>query len=313
MASGGRVLLRRVATGLTDDRGVYRISQLAPGDYTAGVLSTTTTLPSSVAAALDPSAANRTTFSAMRSELIQSGFLRTYGCPECISNSHEGHVVASFVLQRPGTPLPPAPDGRPLGFANTFYPGTSRVQEATVIALGSGESRTDLDVTLRLTPTVTVAGLLTGPDGPMRHVALTLSSPGTDLNDFDAAGIATAITDSGGAFTFLAVAPGEYLLNSWVRRDFNEMTGEGRVLWASQSLEVGDTGIAGLAMAMQPGVRTERQRGIQKRVWRHEQAIATPGDQPAADSRGELADASGGRAARWRVPLPGRSARPLHC
>ena len=82
----------------------------------------------------------------MRSELIQSGFFRTYGCPECISNSHEGHVVASFVLQRPGTPLPPAPDGRPLGFANTFYPGTSRAQEATVVSLGSGEARTDLDV-----------------------------------------------------------------------------------------------------------------------------------------------------------------------
>ena len=203
VASGGRMLLRRVATGLTDDRGVYRISQLAPGDYTAAVLSTTTTLPADVAAALDPSAANRTTFAAMRFELIQSGFLRTYGCPECISNSHEGHLVGGFVLQRPGVPLPPAPDGRPLGFANTFYPGTSRAQEATLVPLGSGESRTDVDVALRLRPTVTVAGVLTGPEGPMKHVALTLSSPGTDLNDFDAAGVATAITDSRAHLHFL--------------------------------------------------------------------------------------------------------------
>ncbi len=133
VASGGGVLLRRAATGMTDDRGVYRISQLEPGDYVAGVLSTTTTLPVSVAAALDPSAANRSTYTAMRSELIQSGFARTYGCPTCISNSHEGHHVGGFVLQRPGAPLPPAPDGRPLGFANTFYPGTSRARDAIVV------------------------------------------------------------------------------------------------------------------------------------------------------------------------------------
>ena len=39
-----------------------------------------------------------------------------------------------------------------------------------------------------------------------------------------------------------------------MRRDFNEMTGAGRILWASQSVEVGDTAITGLAIAMQPGV-----------------------------------------------------------
>lgn len=254
VASSTGILLRRVATGLTDDRGVYRISELAPGDYVAGVLSTTTTLPASVAAALDPSAANRTTYSAMRSELIQSGFGRTYGCPTCISNSHEGHHVGDFVLQRPGAPLPPAPDGRPLGFANTFYPGTSRARDAIVVPLGSGESRTDLDLSVQLTPTVTVAGVLAGPDGPMKHIMLSLVPPGTDLNEFEPGGVATAITDDGGAFAFLAITPGEYTLSSSLARLTNELKGEGWVLWASQSLDVGDTGIAGLTLTMQPGV-----------------------------------------------------------
>ena len=278
VASSTGMLLRRVATGMTDDRGVYRISELAPGDYVAGVLSTTTTLPASVAAALDPSAANRTTFSAMRSELIQSGFARTYGCPTCISNSHEGHHVGDFVLQRPGAPLPPAPDGRPLGFANTFYPGTSRARDAIVVPLGSGESRTDLDLSVQLTPTVTVAGVLTGPDGPMKHMMLSLAPPGTDLNEFEPGGVATAITDDGGAFAFLAITPGEYTLSSSLARLTNELKGEGRVLWASQSLNVGDTGIAGLTLTMQPGVPDERKGGVQKRVRRREPAIAAPGD-----------------------------------
>jgi hypothetical protein len=255
VASGSGVLLRRVAAGLTDDRGVYRISQLTPGAYVAGILATTTTLPASVAAALDPSAANRATFSAMRLQLIQSAFGRTYGCPTCISNSNEGLHIGDFVMQRPGAPLPPAADGRPLGFANTFYPGTSRPQDAAVISLGSGESRTDLDVSVRLTPTVAVSGVLTGPDGPMAHVRLSLAPPGVDVHElFDPDGIATAITDSRGAFALLAITPGEYVLSSSLAMVVDETRGEGWTLWASQSLSVEDTGLTGLTMTMQPGV-----------------------------------------------------------
>jgi len=258
VSTGGDVMLSRAGAGLalTDDRGEYRIAQLPPGDYTAGIFSTTTTLPESVAAALDPSVANRENYMATNRELRQSGFFRTWGCPTCISNSHEGHHVGGFVLQRPGVPLPPAPDGRPLGYANTFYPGTTRAADATTVSLGSGESRTDLDLVLRLTPTVTVSGMLTGPDGPMAHVMLTLAPPGTDRGDFETPGIASAVTDSRGAFAFLGIAPGDYTLSSSLALLANEVTGEGKPLWASQALTVGDTGVAGLTMTMQPGVRT---------------------------------------------------------
>ena len=164
------MLLRRVATGLTDDRGVYRISQLAPGDYTAGVLSTTTTLPAGVAAALDPSAANRTTFTAMRSELIQSGFFRTYGCPECISNSHEGHLVGGFVLQRPARRCRrPRTAGR--SDSPTRFIPARRARRKRLWSRSDRASRARTSTSpLRLMPTVTVAGLLTGPEGPMKHV-----------------------------------------------------------------------------------------------------------------------------------------------
>jgi protocatechuate 3,4-dioxygenase beta subunit len=254
VTSGGGVLLRRAATGVTDDRGEYRLSQLEPGEYIAGVLSTTTSLPESVAAALDPSAANRDSFQAMRRKLSQSGFSRTYGCPQCISNSHEGHHLGGFVLQRPGAPLPPAPDGRPLGFANTFHPGASSARDAAVIALGSGESRTGVDLSVQLAPSVTVAGVLTGPDGPMTHVMLSLTPPGADLHDFEPGGVATAITDGGGAFAFLGVAPGDYVLSSSLAIVDNETAGEGRPFWATQPLSVGDADVAGLSLTMQPGV-----------------------------------------------------------
>jgi hypothetical protein len=96
--------MRSAAADVTDDRGMYRISQLLPGSYSVAVLSTTTTLPASVAAAFDPSPANRDTYSAMIDELMQSGLARTWGCATCISNPNEGHHVDGFVLQRAGVP-----------------------------------------------------------------------------------------------------------------------------------------------------------------------------------------------------------------
>jgi protocatechuate 3,4-dioxygenase beta subunit len=262
--SGGGVVFERTASAPTDDRGVYRIAQLTPGEYVAGVLSSATTLPESVAGALDPSAANRDTFNEMRRALLQSGFIRTYGCPTCIGNSHEGHHVNGFVLQRDGAPLPPAADGRPLGFANTYYPGTTRLADAAAIPLASGESRTDLDLSLRLAPTVSVSGTLTGPEGPMPHMLVTLEPPGS-AGSIDGVGYSGAVTDSRGAFSFLGVTPGDYRLGSQLAFFTDERIGQGRTLWASQPLTVGDTDLAGLAITMQPGIpiagRQEFRRG----------------------------------------------------
>ncbi len=256
VGSGAAAILRRVVTGLTDDRGDYRLSNLPPGDYTVGVMSTPTTLPANVAAGLDPSPANREAFLAMGAQLRQSGFLRTYGCPGCISSSHEGHHVNGFVLQRPGLLLPPAPDGRPLGFANTFYPGTTQAGAAGFVTLGSGVSRTGIDVAIHLVPTVAVSGILTGPDGPMPHVSLNLAPSTADPNDFEPPGIATAITDGSGAFVFLGLTPGDYQLGGAILLDVNESAGEARPLWASQRVSVGNTGVSDLAIVMQPGVQT---------------------------------------------------------
>jgi hypothetical protein len=248
---GGGVL-RRVAQDVTDDRGLYRLAQLPPGDYVAAVFSTTTTLPAGVAAALDPSAANRDTFMEMRRQI---GLFRTYGCPTCISNSHEGYHGGGFVLQRAGIQLPPAPTGRLLGFANTYYPGTTRAGDATLVSIGSGEARTNLDFHIKLSPAMSVSGTLLTSAGPLVHALLTLAPPGTDLNDFEPGGIASAVTDGRGRFMFLAVAPGDYVLNAIRLQNANETTGEGNPLWAEQAISVGDSDITGLTVTMRPGVR----------------------------------------------------------
>ena len=253
-ASASGVVMNRAGLGITDDRGSYRISQLMPGDYLVGVMSTTTTMPVSVAGAMESSAANRDAYMEMSNTLRQSGPFRTWGCAECWASSSDGERYGNLVLQRLGPTLPLTPDGKPLAFANSLYPGTSSLTDATVVTVGSGESRAAVDIPIRFVRAVSVSGVVTGPDGPMKSLFVRLAPPGIGLNDLDPAGIATAVTDTQGAFTILGTTPGEYVLSA-AFSDVNERTREGRVLSAVQQLAVGDTDIAGLTLTMQPGAR----------------------------------------------------------
>jgi protocatechuate 3,4-dioxygenase beta subunit len=252
VGSAGAVRLNSTGTAMTDDRGIYRLAQLAPGDYLVGVLSTTTTLPASVAGTLESSVANREAYNAATTELIQSGLARTWGCPECFASSSDGDRRGGFVLQRLGPTLPPGPRGETMGFANALYPGTSNPSEAAVITLESGESRTSIDIPIRFVPTVSISGVVSGPDGPARMMILRLTPPGVSLVDFDPPGMATAVTDAGGAFRILSVVPGDYTLRS-ARVDYFTRF-QGRSLWSAQMLTVADSDIVGLDVILQSGV-----------------------------------------------------------
>jgi hypothetical protein len=244
---GGRLVLRReTAEAETDDRGEYRLAQVSPGSYVVAALSSTTSLPASLTEDLHASTSNRSLSSALRSELIASGFrLQT----------NEGHRMGDFILQRFGPPLPLSPDGQALAYATTLHPGTVNPRDAAVITLGSGESRMGVDVPIRFSPTVRVSGIASGPDGPITHLTVRLLPPnGADLADLEPAGAATAVTNASGAFAFLAVSPGEYVLRTALVSG-SDSTGEGLSLWAAQPLTVGDTDLAGLAVTLQPGVR----------------------------------------------------------
>jgi protocatechuate 3,4-dioxygenase beta subunit len=92
-----------------------------------------------------------------------------------------------------------------------------------------------------------------GPDGPVTHLAITLSPPEANLNSLEPQGAATAVTDARGVFTFLGLTPGDYRLNARYGAG-NEMTGEGRVLWAQDTVTIGDDDVRDLNVTMQPGV-----------------------------------------------------------
>lgn len=246
VATGGRMVLEAEGAAVpTDDRGAFRIAHLPPGSYVVGVRSTSTSVPAALAAEIDAATLNRAASSALRSALINGGTIIRTG---------EGSRVGDAVLQRQGPQLPLSTQGAPLGYATTLHPGTTSPDQATVITLGSGESRDDVDIPMVFAKTVSVSGVVTGPDGPMKTLTVRLVAPGADSFDFEGSGVANALTDSVGAFTFAGVTPGDYALTTaTVSGDF--ATGEGVSLWAAQPVSVGDKPLTGLEVTMRPGVK----------------------------------------------------------
>lgn len=245
VVGGKLILLPQGEPALTDDRGIYRIALLPPGSYAVGVLQTVTSLPANLAAELDARAANPQAAFNLTSILIRGGILVRIG---------EGQRVGDSVLQRTGSPLPLSPTGEPLGYAHSYHPGTGNPEDAAVITLGSGESRNNVDVPVRFSSTVTVSGVLVGPDGPMPNVAVRLLSNAGDPSSFDRPGATHAITDAGGVFTLLGVTPGEHELSAAYSYGDEPNVTESASFWARTTVSVGDRPIAGLILTMRPGV-----------------------------------------------------------
>jgi hypothetical protein len=249
---GGALTLRReVEDVLTDDRGVYRIGQLPAGTYVVGALWSPVSMPVSVLAIAEAPSANPSAVSALGIDLLRGG-IRMPVSPT------EGLRRGAFVLQQTGSPAAVAPDGRLLAYGNTLHPGTASVPDATAITLGSGESREGVDLPLRFVPTTSISGIVSGPDGPIRHLVLKLLPPnGADISDLESSGVPLAVTGADGAFAFLGVPPGAYVLKAalWIDDASAPEQGYGNTLWATQALTVGDTGITGITVLMKPGIR----------------------------------------------------------
>lgn len=243
---GGKlILLRQSEAVMTDDRGMYRIPLLPPGSYVVGVLPTVTSVPANLAAEIDARAANPQSAFNLTSMLIRGGVSVRAG---------EGQRLGDSVLQRSGPALPLSPKGEPLGYANTYYPGTGNPEDATVITIGSGESRENVDVPVRFSTTVTVSGVLMGPNGPMASVAVRLHPAGIERSSFDTPGSTQGITDAAGVFAIAGVVPGEYQLSSAYSYGDDRTGAENISLWAAGTVSVGDQPVAGLTLTMRPGV-----------------------------------------------------------
>jgi hypothetical protein len=273
--------LRRFTSGpstSTDDRGVYRIPALVPGDYIVAVPSTQVAVPASALEEYRQAMqANDPSRNALMIALSEAGSMGPMGPPG--SSLQIGNQVQT--LGRGPTPPPPAEDARTFAYPTMFYPAAISAAQAAIVALGSGEERTGIDLQVKPMPMSRVSGVVLGPDGPASTIAVKLipAEAEASATDIDTA---STITDRNGQFTLLGVPPGQYVLRitkvprpSTPARDMTIVqSGTGMMmgtigdplagpppiptdptLWAVQPIAVGRSDVSGVTVSLRTGLR----------------------------------------------------------
>lgn len=246
----------------TDDRGRYRLADLAPGDY---LVSVQPFIVSVLQASIDA-------YDAMTPAQRQaSGVQRptTGGV-----RAGQSQVSTPWPAVQP---IPPSPGERLHVYRSVFHPSATSPARASVITVRPGDRLDGIDVHLQLTPAVTVAGRLTGvaPE-EARDVRLSLIPTDTHARGADT-GWDTEVTRAGpdGEFVFAAVPPGDYLIYAIhvpppIRSPAPAGTGQGMtsaerrragiaergqlLQWAESRVSVGTTDIDGLAIPLRSGL-----------------------------------------------------------
>lgn len=228
----------------TDDRGIYRIGTLIPGDYIVGAAARQVVVPLSanrdVLALAPPSQAIRAQSSGMAGSGVD--MLRISG----------GGLVLGGGMPTP----PPARDGVLLVYPPTFHPNAPSGDAATIIPVRAGAEFVSADLQLAPLPTVSMSGYVGGPDGPVTMTPLRLLPASTAEITFDA-DATTTMTDRSGRFTFPAVPSGQYSLRL-VRGSTPVARLPGApntVVWVDLPVSVGTEHIENLMVEAQPGVK----------------------------------------------------------
>jgi hypothetical protein len=272
---------------VTDDRGMYRISQIPPGDYFVVSPQTQMTMPAQVGDDL-VSGLMSGGMGGLMGDLMSSGGaamgalggVRVGNLMWSSGASASGSGFSGPVGPMSGAggrlPGPPPPaSGRLLAYQTTFYPAALTTALATVVTLRSGENRDGIDFQLRPVVTSRVSGTVTGPTGPMKNIAVRLVAAGSDAGGDATFDVATAMTGSDGSFTMLGVPAGQYVakVEKAATPDFREMMaqnpdmaaaippglaafmpqGSKESLSAEAPIGVGDTDTTGVTLVMAPG------------------------------------------------------------
>jgi protocatechuate 3,4-dioxygenase beta subunit len=162
------------------------------------------------------------------------------------------------------------------------------VSDATIVTVGAGEERGNLDFALLLDPTVKVTGSVIGPDGsPVSGAVVQLESEDSDNGDMmglmmrTMGGAGRATTRADGSFTMSGVTSGRYTITARaaprrpgetpsstdsamaeVMAMMNAMSGltgaeNPNTLWASEPLGVSGQDVGPLSLALREGLKIE--------------------------------------------------------
>jgi len=189
----------------SDDRGMYRISGLVPGDYVVVSPQTQVAMP---AALLENAMRGAATGDAQA--LLSAGMDFAFSGGAMLSN---GVRVGDLMVGAQSGQLPvPQADGRLRVYTTRFFPGVDVPSQATVLTLRSGEERGGIDLALPLAPTVSVSGVVLGPVGPVGGVGVRVLHAAETLVQDQSVDVASATTRADGTFLLPAVPTGNYVI-----------------------------------------------------------------------------------------------------
>ena len=222
----------------TDDRGVYRIHELTPGEYIiAAVMSQTITGNVTRRPAADTDA--------LLAWLKQRGQAPAGSTPALPEPASSSQVV-------------PAP---------SYYPGTAQLPSAGRITLGAGEVRGGLDFVGISVPVTTIEGTVVANGGLPGSVSLSIT-PVETLQFFALGGGAPQLTQPPGAdgrFEYSSVLPGRYVITARGNAapgSAGRGTGPGAFadnqttsMYSVERVEVTGQPAAGVTLHLRPGSR----------------------------------------------------------
>lgn len=281
--------LQPAGTGSTDDRGIYRIYALQPGEY---VVCAVPRQNASVGQSLDQM---RTELVAMRAATAQMNAEQARALEERM-RAVEAQIAAQPETEEPRT-----------GYAPVCYPGTTMTSAAVSIPLGIGQERSGVDFQLQLVPVARVEGTVVSPAGSSpRNLQIQLTPAGPAL---PGVGNSSARAGNDGRFRFNNIAPGQYRLTARGSLGAPAPAGRGgrgnsdapRV-WASADITVDGRDLTDVMLVLNPGLTVSGQIGFDgqgtppadlSRMRVTLSPVNVPGGPPAGVSVNTQADATG--------------------
>lgn len=212
-----------MAGHITDDRGLYRIYGLPPGEY-------------AIAAPAIPQLSTGDEILMMTESEVQRAL------NEVRQSSRQGTVTSETMSIAGGD------DRRAIGYATVFYPGTPVMSQSLMIPLGKGEERTGIDFQLQYVPMSTIRGSIITPSNMMSSL-LTVHLIATDevvLSDTNSEARRTSATGKG-EFSFANVPPGSYLVIAKAPSGPN-------IFWASTDVVVDGQSQPEVVLSLQSGL-----------------------------------------------------------
>jgi hypothetical protein len=211
----------------TDDRGMYRIADLAPGSFLVVVPSVQMAVPVTTPASV----------------LARSG--GQSGMDAGIEIDSDSRLMVG------GYVTPPAPKGSQLMlYPVAFYPGVPTATRATPITLDYSQDRGGVDFRLEPVPGWRLSGTVDGPAEVISKLTLRLMPAGSEDMGIGSEA-ATALIGHDGRFTFLGVPSGDYTIDArGTLTEFESDAGMARYLFPAPP---GRTNSSGSSMTVPSG------------------------------------------------------------